>query len=284
MNTNDDETVARVFLMPRIQIWLSTDTVDTRVCPEIYQDDPATERLHSERTRINPSRYTSEFRGARHIHHEIAFFSFITFTIGTHVVHIVVIFEDDIIERIIDGKSIYKYISLDDKNFDFFDIACDDEKTNNKYNNSKSSAKYSVRITEKFEPTDDAPSKVNNQEEDNTKTNKICQEANHARSETCWKYRGEKNSVSGITAGENWTKCSAESYWSPDSFLMTRSLERVLGELFYAGDIHEPDPDTRKYECDRKEDEKSACHIFPKRWINTDEHGRSLEKNGEDEE
>ena len=37
MNTDDNESIICVFLIPRIEVWLSTDTVDTRVCPEIYE-------------------------------------------------------------------------------------------------------------------------------------------------------------------------------------------------------------------------------------------------------
>lgn len=39
MNADDDEPIIGIFLVPCIEVWLSTDTVDTRVCPEIYEDN-----------------------------------------------------------------------------------------------------------------------------------------------------------------------------------------------------------------------------------------------------
>jgi hypothetical protein len=141
-----------------------------------------------------------------------------------------------------------------------------------------------VRITEKSESTDDTPPKMNYQEEDDTETDEICEEPHHPHRETRWENSREEDSVGRITTREYWTEGSPESDRSPDSFTMTRRFERVLREFFYASEIHEPDPDAWENKCHRKEDEESTCDIFPERWIHSDEHGRSLQENREDEQ
>jgi len=43
MNTEYDESIFFIFLMPSIEIWLGADTVNARISPEIHEHYPASE-------------------------------------------------------------------------------------------------------------------------------------------------------------------------------------------------------------------------------------------------
>lgn len=125
---------------------------------------------------------------------------------------------------------------------------------------------------------------MHDKQENDSETNKIRQKTYQPHSHARWKYRSEKNCIGRITARENWTKSCAESDRSPDSFLMTRSLERILRELFYTCDIHEPCPSTWENKCYRKEHQETTCHIFPHIRINLYKDSGSLEEERKEEE
>ncbi len=188
------------------------------------------------------------------------------------------IFENNIIEFIIDRERIHKYIFFDDVCLYFFDISCDDEKTNYQNNDSKYTSKESTRITKKSKPTDNISSKVYYQKKHHSKTYKISEKSYKPRRETGWEYRRKKNRIRRIAARKYWTQCSAESNRSPDAFSVVRILERILREFFDTCDIHQPGPHTWKNKGYRKENQESSCDIIPHNWININQYSRSFEK------
>ncbi len=125
---------------------------------------------------------------------------------------------------------------------------------------------------------------MDDKQENNSKTNKICQKTYQPHRHTCWEYGCEENRIGRVTARENWAKSSTESDRSPDSFLMTRSFERILREFFNTSNIHEPSPNIWKNKCDRKEHQETTCHIFPHVRINLDKDSGSFEKECKEEE
>jgi hypothetical protein len=54
MDTDDDESLITVFLIPSIEIWSRSLTVDAPESPEIYEDDLPPESRHSEWRRVYP--------------------------------------------------------------------------------------------------------------------------------------------------------------------------------------------------------------------------------------
>jgi hypothetical protein len=54
MDTDDDETLISILRIPSSEIWESSLTVDTRVCPEVYNYDFALQARHGEGIRVDP--------------------------------------------------------------------------------------------------------------------------------------------------------------------------------------------------------------------------------------
>ena len=60
VDADRDETVASIPLLPRANVGKRAQPVDTRVCPEVDDDDLAAETLRRERRRVEPRRRTGE--------------------------------------------------------------------------------------------------------------------------------------------------------------------------------------------------------------------------------
>ena len=110
------------------------------------------------------------------------------------------IFEDDIIECIIELKRIYKYIFLDDVGLYFFDISGHDEKSDYEYKYSEGSSKYTTGVTKKCKTSDNTSTKMNDEKKYNSKTEKVRTETNEPRGEARRKYRRKQDCVGRITA------------------------------------------------------------------------------------
>lgn len=54
MDSDDNESLVTIFFVPFYEIWESSLTVDTRICPKIYNDDFPSEFFHRKGMGINP--------------------------------------------------------------------------------------------------------------------------------------------------------------------------------------------------------------------------------------
>lgn len=94
------------------------------------------------------------------------------------------VFENDIIERRIERQCVNKDIIFDDIRLDFFYASCDDEKASNNNYNSENTTKFTSRITEKSEFSEDTSSEFHDQEKNQSESQEVRSETDETNGDT----------------------------------------------------------------------------------------------------